>query len=95
MKKTSMLIDLDKYRLQKQEIVKIHQRSYAKDAVLNVAFTSPGIHTPNVVLAFYLSEEIGFTSELVESIKGLIKFYKYTHIKGAPDNMPDFDLIKV
>lgn len=90
-----MIIDLTRYRVQKQEIVRAHNRSNGKSLLEMICLASPGTHTPNVVLCFYLAEDIGFTKEIVEIIERLIKFYGYTSIKGAPDNMPEFGLKRI
>jgi hypothetical protein len=90
-----MLIDLDSYRVQKKEIIRAYDIATVKDVLEIICVTSPAIHTANVVLGFYLAEEIGFTPELVVMIKRLIKFYGYSTIKGAPENMPDFGLRRI
>jgi hypothetical protein len=90
-----MTIDLDAYRVQKQAIVRAYKLAISKDVLEIICLTSPATHTANVVMAFYLAEEIGFTPELVEMITRLIKFYGYTSIKGAPESCPDFGLRKV
>lgn len=90
-----MLIDLMAYRVQKKEIIRAYNIATVKDVLEIICVTSPSIHTANVILGFYLAEEIGFTPELVVMIESLIKFYGYMTIKGAPDNMPDFGLKRI
>lgn len=90
-----MLIDLNSYRIQKREIIRAYGIATNKDLREIICVTSPAIHTANVILAFYLAEEIGWSPELIEIVQGLVKFYGYATIKGAPDDMPEFGLRRI
>jgi hypothetical protein len=59
----------------------------------DVSFTtaSLGCYTmvPCTVIAFWLLEELGPTTQLINKIKTLIKFYGYSEILNMPANTPD------
>ncbi len=49
---------------------------------------APSIECPCIVVAFYLSEDIGWTLELMKAVDTLIKFYGYEEIKNQKEGSP-------
>ncbi len=90
-----MNIDLIKYARNKAAVQREVERGKYADPVDIVNNLGPTIFCPNVVLAFYLAEIIGFTPGIVENINTLIKFNGYLTITGCPNNAPDFGLQKI
>lgn len=94
--RNNMLLDLESYRVQKQEIIRAYEMAKVKDVQEVVSLCGPGIHTPLAVLCYYLSEHLGgFTPELTHMTSRLISFYGYLSIKGCPETSPDFGLKRV
>lgn len=87
-----MIVDLNHYLVNKPFI----QNWYAEHGKDNprevVSLFAPATHCPVIVLAFYISESVGFIPELVLQIESLIKFYGYTQIKNQPENSPFLEL---
>lgn len=83
-----MIVDLNHYLVNRPFIQKWHADNGVDDPGLTVAVLSPVTHCPCIVMAFYLSETVGFIPEMVDLIQTLIDFYGYKEINHQPENSP-------
>lgn len=83
-----MTLDLDKYSVNREFIQKEYARDKNRDITWVISSIGAGIHCPLLALCFYLAETEGFTSQLIQMINSLIKFYGYTQVSGQPDDSP-------
>lgn len=83
-----MIVDLNTYLVNKTFVQEWHKENGQDKPCLTVSIMAPATHCPCIVLAFYLSETLGFTPELTTMIGRLIKFYNYREINSQPDNSP-------
>ena len=90
-----MDIDLNKYSVNRKFIIESYHNDKKKNVSKIVAICGAVSHCPLIVLAFYLSEDIGFTPELTNMIDGLIKFYGYKRILGQREGSPYLTMDRV
>lgn len=83
-----MIVDLNHYLVNKPFIQEWHKDHGKGNPGLTVSILSPATHCPCIVMAFYLSETVGFIPEMVDMIQKLIDFYHYTEINHQPENSP-------
>ena len=91
-----MRVDLDIYAINRQFIKNWYQSCIDRGAEVDIgkgiSICAASTHCPCIAMAFYLSEELGFTKELTNTIDNLIKFYDYTEITGQKTNSPYLSL---
>lgn len=83
-----MVIDLNKYAINRPFIQQQYDKEPTRDVVWTVSMWAACTHCPCIVLAFYIAEHIGYTKELVNTIDHLIKDYGYTEILNQLPGSP-------
>lgn len=87
-----MHIDLDLYLINKPFVQYWYETNADKSINGAVSILAASTGCPCIALAFYLSEDLGFTPTLIHLINSLIEFYGYKEIAGQPNNSPYLDL---
>ena len=80
-----MIVDLTRYEVNKSIVQRFYRAKnniYDLGTIISLCATST--RCPCVVIAFYLGEDIGFTSEVIDEINRFVKFYGYSGFIGAP-----------
>jgi hypothetical protein len=83
-----MKLDLSKYSINKPFIIAQYKRSITKNVQEIVSVTAATTHCPCAALAFYMSEHVGFTPEVMGIIEALTEFYGYEEVLNQPENSP-------
>jgi hypothetical protein len=84
-----MKIDLNKYVINKPFVIEWYKKN-ERSPRETVSIIGTSTMCPNIVLAFYLADEIGYIPELIDLIDILITFYKITQIDGIVEGSPYF-----
>jgi hypothetical protein len=85
-------LDLNTYAVNRPFIQEYYRDHPYENIDQMVSIWGPAIHCPNIALYFYIAEMVGFTPELVKSIKSMIKQYDYDIVNqkpGSPFIKPD------
>lgn len=84
-----MIMDLEKYKLNRDFIHSYYKNTKGKEEVpVMVAVLACSTMCPAVVVAFYLAEVHGWQKDMIDHVKSLIEFYGYTEIKGKDESCP-------
>lgn len=89
----SAKIDIDLYHRQKKATIDWYYRQGKEDAGYTIGTLSCATMIPCIVITLWIGEVRGFDEELINKIKGLVKFYGYKEIQNAPVNFPQ-ELLK-
>ena len=82
-----MKMDLNKYTANKKFIQNFYKKNKnLRDVEYCVSICAATINCPCIALAFYLGEDIGFTSEILDLIVRLSKSSGYDEFINAPES---------
>lgn len=85
----SVKIDIELYHRQKKATIDWYYRQGKEDASYTIGTLSCATMIPCIVIAMWIGEVRGFDEQLINKIKGLIKFYGYETIDNPPSNLPE------
>ena len=83
-----MVLDLNTYAVNKKPFIDWYKRTDQQNVGDAISVWATSTQCPCIALAFYISEHIGFTPELISKINGLIKFYNYKEFLNQPSSSP-------
>jgi len=83
-----MQIDLNKYRVNASFIQNWYKDHPDENVETMITIWAIALHCPIIILAHFLSEDIGYTPELVDLIDRQTKYYGYKEILGQLPGSP-------
>jgi hypothetical protein len=81
-------INLDHYIIGKSFIQFWFLAHSKDDPVYATSFLSCVLYTPIIVVAFYVSESVGWSQETLDEIDKHVNFFGYKEILGIPEGCP-------
>jgi hypothetical protein len=82
-----MIIDIKNNSINKTFVQDYFLRQNNNDFETAASVMACATHVPVIVCVIWIGEILGWTPEVINKIKRLKKFYRYTKIIGAPEDL--------
>jgi hypothetical protein len=83
-----MKVNIDDYKVGRAFVQKWYLEKGNGKPAEAASIIATAIHTPIIVVAFWIGEVDGWSPETLNTIARMVQFYKYTEVLGKPDTYP-------